>query len=101
MYLGSNVAFGDLLHVTCASSWAHPLLCFRHCGKLWADTLRGGPKTESQTKCVLQFATGLRAAAKSDSDSDGLWVARNLALLERLLSLPAQPPADSCSKLRP
>ena len=36
---------------------------------------------ESQTKCVLQFATGLRAAAKSNSDSEGLWVARNLAFL--------------------
>ena len=100
MYFGSNVAPGDLLHVLCASSWAHPLLRLRHCGELWAETLRGGPKTESQTKCVLQFATGLPAAAKSDSDSGGLCVAPPSRFLARLLSLAAQHLAESCLNLR-
>ena len=64
-------------------------------------TLRGSvPNITAPDQCVWSFATGLRAAAKSDSDSEGLWVARNLAFLECRFSLPAQPPAKSCSNLR-
>ena len=39
------------------------------------------PKYHSACLCVWSFATGLRAAAKSGSDSEGLWEARNLAFL--------------------
>ena len=42
-----------------------------------------------------------RGCQESDSDSEGLWEARNLAfLLQVSFSLPAQPPAESCLNLR-
>ena len=57
------------------------------------------PLPKRRVKNQMRFAIcdcGLRAAAKSDSDSEGLWVARNLAFIECRYSLPAQAPAESC-----
>ena len=50
----------------------------RHCGELWAGTFarrsQNGYRRESNQMRFVTFASGLRAAAKSDSDSEGMWV---------------------------